>query len=128
MKAATSPPKDIDNYLASVQKEARLVLEKLRRTIQSAAPKATEKISYRIPTFDHCGSLVAFAAFKNHCSFFPMSMAVIAAHKKELKRFDTSKGTIRFTVDRPLPSGLVKSMVRKRMAQNEARREARLRK
>jgi len=126
--AKTSPPKDIDDYLASVPTDARIVLEKLRRTIQSAAPKATEKISYRIPTFDYCGSLVAFAAFKNHCSFFPMSMAVIAAHKKELKAFDTSKGTIRFTVDQPLPSALVKSIVRKRLAQNQARREAKARK
>jgi uncharacterized protein YdhG (YjbR/CyaY superfamily) len=129
MKAIPSaPPQDIDDYLASVPKNARVVLEKLRRAIQSAAPKATEKISYRIPTFDYCGSLVAFAAFTNHCSLFPMSMAVIAAHKRELKRFDTSKGTIRFTVDRPLPSALVKSIVRTRMAQNEARREARLHK
>jgi uncharacterized protein YdhG (YjbR/CyaY superfamily) len=124
----TASPKDIDAYLAVVPKNARAVLEKLRRTIQTAAPKATEKISYRIPTFEYFGSLVAFASFKNHCSFFPMSMAVIADHKDELKPFNTSKGTIRFTVDRPLPVTVVKKMVKARMAQNRARREAKPRK
>jgi uncharacterized protein YdhG (YjbR/CyaY superfamily) len=120
-----TPPADIDAYLAKVPAGPRAALQKLRRTIQAAAPKATEKISYQIPTFDYLGSLVAFAAFKHHCSFFPMSLSVIAAHKRELKDYPTSKGTIRFTVEKPLPAGLVKKMVRERMKQNQARDHAR---
>ena len=82
MKSKTAPPKDIDAYLAKVPRDAGMTLEKFRRP-KGAAPKATEKISYGIPTFDHCGSLVAFAAFKKHLSFFPMSLSVIAAHKDD---------------------------------------------
>ena len=98
----TLPPKDIDAYLAKVPAEARAILRKLRRTIKTAAPKATEKISYRIPVFYQQGMLVGFAAFKEHCSFFPMSMAVMSTYREELARYDTSKGTIRFSVDKPL--------------------------
>lgn len=116
-----TPPADIDAYLATIPAEPRATLQKLRQTIQAAAPKATEKISYQIPTFDYLGSLVAFAAFKNHCSFFPMSLSVTAAHQRELKDYDVSKGTIRFPLDKPLPAGLVKKMVKERIAQNEAR-------
>ena len=98
MKSKTAPPKDIDAYLAKVPRDAGMTLEKFRRP-KGAAPKATEKISYGIPTFDHRGSLVAFAAFKKHLSFFPMSLSVIAAHKDDRKPFQPSKGTIRFTSD-----------------------------
>jgi uncharacterized protein YdhG (YjbR/CyaY superfamily) len=75
-----------------------------------------------MPTFKYKGSLVAFAAFKNHCSLFPMSMAVIAAFKDELKGFHTSKGTIHFPLDKPLPAVLLKKMVKARVAQNEERK------
>ena len=75
-------------------------LEKIRKAVRSAAPvEATEAISYQIPTFKYQGGLVAFAAFSKHCSFFPMSMAVIAQFKEELKRLETSKGTIRFPLE-----------------------------
>ncbi|MBZ5600470.1 MAG: DUF1801 domain-containing protein [Acidobacteriia bacterium] len=128
MKKST-PARDIDAYLATVPAVPRATLEKLRRTIQAAAPKATEKISYQIPTFDYLGSLVALAAFKNHCSLFPMSMAVIAAHQRELEPYETSKGTIRFPLDKPLPAGLIKKMVKARIKENEARaRQRQLRK
>lgn len=120
-----APPADIDVYLAAVPADARAALEKLRRTIRSAAPKAVEVISYRIPTFRYHGGLVAFAAFKNHCSFFPMSYATIAAHRDELAPWYAAKGTIRFTVDRPLPAALVRKMVKARIAENEARARAR---
>lgn len=120
-----SVPVDIDAYLATVPARERAMLQKLRLTIQAAAPKATEKISYHIPTFDYLGSLVAFAAFKQHCSFFPMSMAVTAAHQRELKSVETSKGTIRFTADKPLPATVVRSMVKARMKENELRRKKR---
>ncbi len=113
-------PKDIDEYLAGVPEPARTTLSQVRAVIRSVVPReATEAISYRIPTFKYKGSLVAFAAFKNHCSLFPMSMAVIAAFKNELKGYQTFKGTIHFPLDKPLPAPLLKKMVRMRIAQNE---------
>jgi uncharacterized protein YdhG (YjbR/CyaY superfamily) len=115
-------PKDIDEYLMGVPEPARTTLCKVRAAIRSAVPpEATEAISYRMPTFKYKGSLLAFAAFKNHCSLFPMSLAVIAQFKNELKGFHTSKGTIHFPLDKPLPPALVKKMVKARIAQNEQR-------
>ncbi|MBI3450610.1 MAG: DUF1801 domain-containing protein [Acidobacteria bacterium] len=111
----------IDEYLAGVPGDARAALEKIRRTIRAAAPKATEVISYQMPAFRDTRLLVAFAAFKNHCSLFPMSMAAMAAHKAELARFETAKGTIRFTVDKPLPASLVRKIVKARVAENAAK-------
>ena len=119
-----APPKDIDEYLASVPEPARGTLNKVRAAIRSAAPaEATEAISYRIPTFKFKGNLVAFAAFSKHCSFFPMSLAIMAAFKNELKAFDTSKGTIRFPLDKPLPAALVKKMVKARVAERERKKQ-----
>ncbi len=118
-------PKVVDKYLAGVPEPARSTLNKMRVTIRSAVPaEATEAISYQIPTFKYKGSLVAFAAFSNHCSFFPMSMAVIRAFKNDLKSFDTSKGTIRFPLEKPLPAGLVKRIVKARVAENERRKRS----
>jgi uncharacterized protein YdhG (YjbR/CyaY superfamily) len=115
-------PKDIDEYLAGVPEPACSTLNKIRAAIRSAVPpEATEAITYGIPTFKYKGSLLAFAAFKNHCSLFPMSMAVIAAFKNELKGFHTSKGTIQFPQDKPLPAALLKKLVKARIAQNEER-------
>jgi uncharacterized protein YdhG (YjbR/CyaY superfamily) len=71
-----------------------------------------------MPSFKYHGLLVGFAAFKNHCSFFPMSTSVMEAHKKELKPYDTSKGTIRFQVDKPLPVALVRKLVKARIREN----------
>jgi len=120
---ADKPPKNVDEYLAGVPEPARSTLNRVRATIRSAVPpEATEVISYRIPTFKYKGSLLGFAAFSNHCSLFPMSPAVMAAFKNELKDFDTSKGTIHFPMDKPLPAGLVKKLVKARMAENEHRK------
>lgn len=92
-------PQSIDEYLAHVPAESRAALEKLRRTIKLIAPEALETISYEIPTFKLNGRmLVSFAAFSEHCSFFP-GAGPIEAHKNHLKSFPTSKGTIRFTPD-----------------------------
>jgi uncharacterized protein YdhG (YjbR/CyaY superfamily) len=111
-------PKDVDEYLAGVPEPARTTLRKVRAMIRSAVPPdATEAISYRIPTFKYKGALVAYAAFLNHCSFFPMSYSVIAMFKKELKGFLSSKGTIRFPVDKPLSATLVKKLVKARIAE-----------
>ena len=118
---ATNPPaKNVDEYLAGVPEKARATLEKLRKTIKAAAPMASEGISYQMPMYKHHGMVVGFAAFKNHCSIFP-GAAVMDAYKEELKPYDTSKGTIRFPVDKPLPATLVKKLVRARIKENEAR-------
>jgi uncharacterized protein YdhG (YjbR/CyaY superfamily) len=116
-------PRNVDEYLAGVPEPARSTLNKVRAAIRSAAPPdATEAITYRIPTFKYKGSLVAFAAFSNHCSLFPMSLAVMDAFKNELKGFYTSKGTIRFPVDKPLPAALVKKLVKARLAEKERKK------
>lgn len=119
-RAKSAAASDVDEYLARVPKDARVTLEKLRQTIRAAAPKAVEVISYQIPMFKYHGMLAAFAAFKDHCSFFP-GAAVIEAHKDELSRYDTSKGTIRFPAGKPLPAALVKKLVKARIKQNEAK-------
>jgi uncharacterized protein YdhG (YjbR/CyaY superfamily) len=121
---STAVAKDMDEYLAGVPQPARGTLNRVRAAVRAAAPEASEYISYRIPTFRYKGRpLLAFAAFSKHCSLFPMSMSVIKAFEKELKAFYTSKGTIRFPVDKPLPAALVKNIVKARLAQNEARQK-----
>jgi uncharacterized protein YdhG (YjbR/CyaY superfamily) len=115
-----SAPKNVDEYLADVPEPARSTLNKIRAVIRSAVPpEAAEAISYGMPAFKYKGSLVGFAAFSNHCSFFPMNPAVLETFKSELKSYHTSKGTIRFPLDQPLPAGLVKKLVKARVAQNE---------
>ena len=115
-------PKNFDEYLAGVPEHARSTLKRLRETIRSAVPgEANETISYRIPAFKHNGVLVWFAAFSNHCSLFPTA-SVIEAFKNELKGFSTSKGTIHFPADKPLPITLIKKLVRERVAQNESKK------
>ena len=119
MKKHKSMPKTVDEYLAAVPEPARSTLQKIRVAIRSAAPpEATEGISYGMPAFKHKGVLAWFAAFADHCSLFPTA-AVIAAFKNELKGFRTSKGTIQFPVNKPLPATLVKKMVKARLAQIE---------
>jgi len=115
-------PKNVDEYLAGVPQPARSTLNKIRVAIRSAVPsEATETISYGIPAFKHKGVLVWFAAFSNHCSFFPTA-SVMEAFKNELKTFSTSKGTIHFSTDKPLPAALVKKMVKLRVAQIESKK------
>ena len=112
-------PQTIDEYLAALSKDKRAALEKLRKTIRAAAPKAEECISYQLPGFRLDGRmLVAFGATVNHCAFYPMSSSTVEAHKDELKDYDTSKGTIRFQPDNPLPATLVRKLVRTRIAEN----------
>jgi len=116
-------PKNVDEYLADVPEPARSTLNKIRAAIRSAVPaEATECISYGMPAFRHKGVLVWFAAFSDHCSLFPTA-SVIDAFKKELKGFSTSKGTIHFCTDKPLPAALVKKLVKARVAQNERKKQ-----
>lgn len=126
MKKKTSEGSDrVDEYLSRLPKESRLALENLRQTIRSAVPDAVEVISYQIPTFKLEGRmLVSYAGFTKHCSFFP-GAGPIDAHQKELKSFVTSKGTIRFTPEQPLPAALVKKLVKTRIKLNEAARKKR---
>jgi uncharacterized protein YdhG (YjbR/CyaY superfamily) len=98
--------------------DARAALRKLRKDIRAAAPEAVETISYRMPMFKQQGGLVAFAAFKEHCSLFLMSTAVMETHREELKRYDISKGTVRFAPAKPLPAALVRKLVKARIAEN----------
>jgi uncharacterized protein YdhG (YjbR/CyaY superfamily) len=120
MKKAAKAPANVDEYLAGVPEPAHSALNKIRATIRSVVPpEATEAISYGMPTFKYKGSLVAYAAFANHCSLFPMNSSSIETFRNELKDFQTSKGTIRFTVDKPLPAALVKKLVKARIAENE---------
>ena len=115
-------PGTVEDYLAGLPDGSRVALEKLRKTIKAAAPKATETISYGMPAFKDGGRiLVYYAAFKDHCSLFPASKQVIADHEEELKAYFTSRGTIRFDPGEPLPVALVKKIVKARLAENAAR-------
>jgi uncharacterized protein YdhG (YjbR/CyaY superfamily) len=121
----TGPGKsnDVESYLAAVPEPHRTTLEKMRATIRSVVPKeTTEEISYGMPSFHYKGGLVAYAAFKAHCSFFPMSGSLIEEFADQLKAYKTSKGTIQFPADKPLPAALVKKMVKARIAQNEQKK------
>ena len=108
-------PKNSDEYLAALSDDKRAALETLRKTIKAAAPEAEECISYQLPAFRFKGKLlVAYGAAAKHCAFYPGS--VIEELKGELKGYDTSKGTIRFPADKPLPSSLVRKLVKLRIA------------
>lgn len=113
--------KTIDEYLAALSDDKRTALENLRKTIRAAAPKAEECISYQLPAFRQNGMLVGFGATANHCAFYLMSSTTVESHKDELKNYDTSKGTIRFQADKPLPAALVRKLVKARIAENEGR-------
>lgn len=118
-------PKNVAAYLAEVPPEPRAALEKLRQTIRSVVPEAVEVISYDIPTFKLNGRmLVSYAAFAEHCSFFP-GAGPVNEHKEALKSFPTSKGTVRFTTDQPLSAALVKKLLRTRIKLNAAAQKKR---
>lgn len=110
---------DVDKYLKALPEEQREALEKLRQTILSVAKGAEEKISYGMPTVFYKGNLVHYAAFTNHMSLFGASAFMTNELKEELAGFKTSKGTIQFTAQKPLPTALVKRIVKARMKENE---------
>lgn len=114
--------KTVEEYLARIPEPARNTLGKMRAAIRSAVPRgATEIISYGIPAFKEKNVLVWFAAFSNHCSLFPTA-SIIQKFREDLKDFSTSKGTVHFALDRPLPTALIKRMVQSRVAQVKAKR------
>lgn len=125
--AKSGPAKTVDEYMAALPDDARATLEKVRTAIKSAAPKASEEISYQMPMYKQNGMVLGFAAFKNHCSIFP-GPGAIERHKSELKGYETSKGTVRFPIGKPLPAALVKTLVKERIAENEAKAKKKARK
>ncbi len=119
MKSRVAPVKTVDEYLARLPEPARSTLKHIRAVIKSVVPKeATEVISYRIPMFNYRGMLVGYAAFAKHCSLFPTGSGVIEKFAKELKGYQTSRGTIQFPPDKPLPDALIKKIVKERVKEN----------
>jgi uncharacterized protein YdhG (YjbR/CyaY superfamily) len=118
-KTHSAPPATIDEYLSRVGDDKRAALQRLRETILEVVPTAEECISYQMPAFRYDGRvLVYFAAAANHCAFYPGGM--VSDFKDELEAYATSKGTIRFQPERPLPASLVQKIVKARVAQNAA--------
>jgi uncharacterized protein YdhG (YjbR/CyaY superfamily) len=109
---------EVDAYLAALGAEQREALETLRATIHAAAPEAEECISYGVPAFRQRRPLVGYGASENHCALYLMSGSTVAAHAEELRGYDTSKGTIRFSPERPLSAALVRRLVEARIAEN----------
>ncbi len=112
-------PTTIDQYLAGVRDDQRVALEKLRKTIRAAAPLAEECISYGIPAFRNSRMLVGFGATAKHCALYLMSASILDQFVDEVQDFGTSKGTIRFFPDQPLPASLVQKLVKARLAENK---------
>jgi uncharacterized protein YdhG (YjbR/CyaY superfamily) len=117
----------IDEYIATFPRNVQEILEELRRTIQDSAPGARETIAYQIPTFKLDGNLVHFAAFKNHIGFYPTSSG-ITRFRKELSRYEVSKGTVRFPINEPIPLDLIRKIVKYRVKENSDKKLAVLRK
>jgi uncharacterized protein YdhG (YjbR/CyaY superfamily) len=116
----------VEAYLARTPEPQRTTLENMRAMIRAAAPKdAEECISYGMPAFRYKGALVGYAAFKKHCSFFPMGAAVLDELSEEVAPYRTAKGTLQFAVDKPLPAALVKKLVKARVRQNEGKTKRR---
>ena len=109
--------KSVDAYIAAFPEDIQRALEKMRATIRAAAPGAEEKISYGMPAFAQQGILVYFAAFKEHISLFPTSSGV-RAFRRALSPYETSKGTVRFPIGKPLPLRLIGRIVKFRVAEN----------
>jgi uncharacterized protein YdhG (YjbR/CyaY superfamily) len=121
MPLATRKPQTIDEYLATAKPDQRRTLAKLRKTIHAVAPKVEECISYGIPAFRLNGrSLVYFGAWANHCSFYPGSSTTLKKFRADLKGFQITKGTIRFSPNEPLPISLVKKLLKARIAEKRA--------
>ena len=122
--AKASAPTTIDAYLAGVRDDQWVALQALREVIRAAAPEAEECISYQMPAFRLNGMLVGFAAAKRHCAFYAWNGSAVGLFADELADFDTSKGTIRFTPDKPIPAALVRRLVEMKVAKNAQKPKA----
>lgn len=112
----------IDAYIGDFPSEVQVILQKMRQTIKKVAPKATEAISYGIPTLKLNGNLVHFGGFKHHVGFFPGSEA-IEVFAKDLSKYKTSKGTIQFQLDEPIPYDLITQITEFRVKKNLAKQK-----
>jgi uncharacterized protein YdhG (YjbR/CyaY superfamily) len=117
MTAQNTPPGDIDEYIAGYPAEVQAILEKIRETIRSAAPEATETINYGVPTFRLGGNLVHFGAYKKHIGFYPTPSG-IEKFKGELAGYEGAKGSVKFPLDQPIPYDLIKKIVVFRVEEN----------
>ena len=119
MKPTQATPQTIDEYIAGFPADVQKVLQKIRKTIHEAAPEATEKISYQMPTFYLKGNLVHFAAFKEHIGIYPVPTG-IEKFKKELSVYKQGKGSAQFPLDQPMPYELITKIVKFRVKENLA--------
>ena len=117
MKAMTTKYETIDQYIANFPADQQAVLQEIRATIKKAAPEATEKIGYGIPTFFLKGNLVHFAGFKNHYGFYP-GPGAITQFEQEFSAYEQSKGTVRFPLDKPVPLDLIRRVTEVRVREN----------
>ena len=118
MTTNAANPKNFDEYFAAYPPEVREMLEKIRTTIQQAAPDAEEAIKYQIPTFMLKGMLVSFAAYKKHIGFYP-GAAAIETFKDELSAYQWAKGSVQFPLTQPIPYGLISRITKFRVEQNQ---------
>lgn len=127
MKTTQAAPQTINEYIAGFPADVQDVLQKIRKTIHEAAPDATEKISYQMPTFYLKGNLVHFAAFKEHIGFYPVPTG-IEKFKKELSVYKQGKGSVQFPLDQPMPYELITKIVKFRVKENMAAAAAKAKK
>lgn len=117
--------KDVDAYLARLSADKRATLEKIRKAIRAAAPKAEERLSYGMPAFVQGKPIAGYSASATHCAYYPMSGAITSALEADLEGYETSKGAIRFPVGKPLPAALIRKLVKARLAEIEGSAPAR---
>jgi uncharacterized protein YdhG (YjbR/CyaY superfamily) len=113
----TKKPENIDEYIGTLPNDVQEILEKVRATIQKAAPEAKEKISYSMPAFEQNGIVVYFAAFKNHIGLYALPSSH-EAFKKELSKYKSGKGSVQFPLDEPMPYDLITKIVKFRVKEN----------
>lgn len=123
MRAVQSDPEAVDAYISSFPEGIQELLLCIRRTVRAAAPEAIEKISWQMPAFYECGILLCYAAFKDHVSIFP-GPETVGAFEKKLRKYHTSKGTIQFPFENPLPTGLIEEIVKYRLRQKRKQRKS----
>ncbi len=119
MENSQASPKNIDEYIAQFSPEIQAIMQTVRKAIHEAAPLATEKISWQMPTFYHYGNLIHFAGNKSHLGIYPGASGV-EHFAAELTEYKTSKGAIQFPYAKPLPIELIQTITKYRMAENEA--------